>query len=427
MASSAGYGESKFNLAAQGHRQPGSSFKVMALMTALREGVDPDATHYTSKSPTKFDDPHLRRRSTSRPTAAPSAGNISLRKATLLSDNSVYIQLALDLGPDKVKQTARDLGIRSKLNGYPAETLGGLDDGVSPLEMANAYATIASGGYRNRPTAITRVTFPDGRKELPARWKVKRTKAFEDGVTAKATEILKENMTSGTGTHGADRLPGRRQDGHHRRVHRRVVRRLHAAAGDRRVGRLSQRPHADDRALPRRQRRRRHVPGGDLGRVHDARPRASSAATSRRRRRRSSAQPFFGRYSTSGGGKGNPTEGADDPSAVAHADGPGRAHARGHARRHRQGQAGPGRHGQGLRPREVRGAARRRRPPPATEQRERRRRRRPRRRADPGPRPARCGAAAGINPPRQCRPAAVEKHAGRQCPAAPPRASNEIS
>ena len=44
MASSADYGKSKFNLAAQGHRQPGSSFKVMALMTALRTGVNPD-TH----------------------------------------------------------------------------------------------------------------------------------------------------------------------------------------------------------------------------------------------------------------------------------------------------------------------------------------------------------------------------------------------
>ena len=56
MASSADYGQSKFNLAAQGHRQPGSSFKVMALMTALREGVDPDRTSYVSK-PLKFNDP----------------------------------------------------------------------------------------------------------------------------------------------------------------------------------------------------------------------------------------------------------------------------------------------------------------------------------------------------------------------------------
>ena len=57
MASSADYGESKFNLAAQGHRQPGSTFKMMALMAALRAGVDPDATNYVSRSPTKFDDP----------------------------------------------------------------------------------------------------------------------------------------------------------------------------------------------------------------------------------------------------------------------------------------------------------------------------------------------------------------------------------
>jgi penicillin-binding protein 1A len=198
MASSADYGQSKFNLAAQGHRQPGSTFKVMALMAALRAGVDPDATHYNSRSPFVTDDPTYGHIDVSTYDGS-SRGNISLRQATLASDNSVYIQLALDIGPDKVKQAAWDLGVRSKLNGYPAETLGGLEDGVSPLEMANAYATIASGGMRNRPTAITRVTFPDGRHELPARWKVRRTRAFEDGVTGKATEILEQNIQKGTG------------------------------------------------------------------------------------------------------------------------------------------------------------------------------------------------------------------------------------
>ena len=57
MASSGDYGQSNFNLAAQGHRRPGSTFKVMALMTALRMGVDPDSTHYTSVSPTEVNDP----------------------------------------------------------------------------------------------------------------------------------------------------------------------------------------------------------------------------------------------------------------------------------------------------------------------------------------------------------------------------------
>ncbi|MEA2312097.1 MAG: penicillin-binding protein [Solirubrobacteraceae bacterium] len=199
MASSADYGQSKFNLAAQGHRQPGSTFKVMALMAALRAGVDPDATHYVSRSPIEINDPQYGPPFKVETYDGRGVGNISLRQATLKSDNSVYIQLALDIGPDKVKQAAWDLGIRSELHGYPAETLGGLTNGVSPLEMANAYATIASGGMRNRPTAITKVTFPDGHSELPDRWKVKRVRAFEDGVTAKATEILEQNIQKGTG------------------------------------------------------------------------------------------------------------------------------------------------------------------------------------------------------------------------------------
>ena len=204
MASSGDYGDSKFNLAAQGHRQPGSAFKVMALMAALRRGVDPDSTHYVSKSPTYVDDP-VYGKFEIKTYGGTGAGNLSVRQATLKSDNSVYIQLAMDLGPDEVKQTARDMGITSKLNGYPAETLGGLEDGVSPLEMARAYSSIASGGYRVRPTAITKIKFPDGRvekgKSLPPRFRVKRVRIFDDGVAAKAREILEQNVTSGTGTH----------------------------------------------------------------------------------------------------------------------------------------------------------------------------------------------------------------------------------
>jgi penicillin-binding protein 1A len=204
MASSGDYGESNFNLAAQGHRRPGSTFKVMALMTALRRGVDPDATHYVSRSPTIIDDP-LYGHVDVKTYGGVGAGNLSLRQATLKSDNSVYIQLALDLGPDEVKKTARDMGITSTLKGYPAETLGGLENGVSPLEMATAYASIASGGYRLRPTAIKKIKFPDGRveegDELPARFRVKKVRVFEDGVAAEAREILEQNIQGGTGTH----------------------------------------------------------------------------------------------------------------------------------------------------------------------------------------------------------------------------------
>ena len=269
MASSADYGESKFNLAAQGHRQPGSTFKVMALMAALRAGVDPDSTHYTSRSPFMTEDPKYGHIDVSTYDGS-SRGNISLRQATLASDNSVYIQLALDLGPDKVKQAAWDLGIRSKLNGYPAETLGGLEDGVSPLEMANAYATIASGGYRNRPTAITRVTFPDGHHELPARWKVRRTKRVRGRRHRQGDRDPRAEHHRGTGRRPPIGCPAAGKTGTTDEFTDAwfvgFTPRLSTAVW---VG-YPDRARADDHALLRGPGGRRLVPGGDLGRLHEA-------------------------------------------------------------------------------------------------------------------------------------------------------------
>jgi penicillin-binding protein 1A len=196
MASSSSYGDSKFNLAAQGHRQAGSTFKVMVLMAAVRQGVDPDSTTYVSKPLGKGWLP-----------AAPDyevktyagdyPGSMNLVRATLRSDNSVYAQLDADVGPEEVTETARLMGITSPLHSYPAEGLGGLTDGVSPLEMARAYATIASGGYRYNVTAIRKVTFPDGRVVNLGR--PKRKKVFTDGEAYEVTKILEQNVQSGTG------------------------------------------------------------------------------------------------------------------------------------------------------------------------------------------------------------------------------------
>ncbi len=209
MASSGDYADSKFNLAAQGERQPGSSFKTMALMTALRNGVNPASTRYTSVSPTRINDPKYGPPFEVKTYGGTSGGNMNLVEATIRSDNSVYIQLALDLGPDKVADTAVDMGIRREhVKGYPAESLGGLEEGVSPLEMATAYATIASGGSRPRPTAITKVEFAGRPKvKLPRRWRVKRTKVFEDGMTYEATKILQQNIQRGTGGRAATGCP----------------------------------------------------------------------------------------------------------------------------------------------------------------------------------------------------------------------------
>ena len=90
------------------------------------------------------------------------AGPITLENATLASDNTVYAQLAIDVGPANIVNMARRLGVRtSKLEEVPSITLGA--DGVSPLEMATVYATLANGGVYHQPTAIAEVRDADGK------------------------------------------------------------------------------------------------------------------------------------------------------------------------------------------------------------------------------------------------------------------------
>src|SRR5207248_8661305 len=125
-------------------------------------------------------------------------GRMNLVQATLKSDNTVYAQLDLDMGPREVRKTAYDMGIKTHLDAYPAEGLGGLRLGVSPLEMATAYATIASGGIRHQPLAIKKVVFPDGKSEDLGR--PVGTRTFSQGVSYEATKFLEQNVQRGTGT-----------------------------------------------------------------------------------------------------------------------------------------------------------------------------------------------------------------------------------
>ena len=195
MASSAQYGPTVFNYASQSHRQPGSSFKVIDLMAAVRMGIDPDTTFYDShelqpgwlpQAPTW----HVQTDSHSY------AGSISLAAALPPSDNTVYAQLGADIGPDKIDKAAHDMGVTSQLNGFYAEAIGGLKYGVSPLEMADAYATVSDGGWRNTVEAITKVVHPDGRVDLLG--KPIRKKEFTDGMTAKVLAPMKAVIDHGT-------------------------------------------------------------------------------------------------------------------------------------------------------------------------------------------------------------------------------------
>jgi penicillin-binding protein 1A len=209
MASSGTYKDRNFNLAAQGHRQPGSSFKPFVLTTAIRKGVDPSRTTYVSK-PLDLNLPlygpwKVKTYSNSY------GGTMNLVQATLKSDNTVYAQLIVDLGPKAVRETAKMMGITTKLDALPAEGLGGLRLGVSPLEMADAYATLADGGIRNKPIAIRKVVFPDGKSEDLG--KPKRKRVFSDGVAYEVTKILEQNMKSGTAVRASIGCPAAAKTG----------------------------------------------------------------------------------------------------------------------------------------------------------------------------------------------------------------------
>jgi penicillin-binding protein 1A len=196
MVSSSSYDSSQFNLAAQGQRQPGSTFKTFVLTTALKQGIDPYSTYYVSK-PLDIDTGRWGQWQVH--TADEGyLGQVNLQQATVASDNTVFAQLDLDVGPEEVAETAKSMGIVSPLDGIPAEGIGGLRIGVSPLEMSSAYATLAAGGIRRDPVAIRSVVFPDGRVEKPEKPEPRRV--VPEAVAYEVTRLLHDNITEGTGT-----------------------------------------------------------------------------------------------------------------------------------------------------------------------------------------------------------------------------------
>ncbi len=168
--------------------------KPFALLAAVEDGANPATTYYDSEPLHIYLGPGAVPPYWNVATFSHTyAGPINLVQATWQSDNTVYAQLALDLGPQQIVNVAHKMGIVSRLHPYPSIVLG--TEVVNPLEVADAYASFASEGVHHQPQAIEKVVFPDGRvlTTHPV-----GTRVAPAGATYVVDKILEGNTRYGT-------------------------------------------------------------------------------------------------------------------------------------------------------------------------------------------------------------------------------------
>jgi penicillin-binding protein 1A len=200
--------EGGFNLALDARRQPGSAFKPFVLAAALKKNISPESVYISHDLNIRFQDEYY----TIENYDSVERGEISLSEAMAESDNTVFVQLAMDVGLQKVAKTARDLGVRSPVEPYPSTAIGGLGVGVSPLEMASAYATFASGGIHREPYAVERIERVSyGESESLYDHRLTGRRVMTGNQAAALNEVLRGVVEDGTASmfHDLDKEIGR--------------------------------------------------------------------------------------------------------------------------------------------------------------------------------------------------------------------------
>jgi penicillin-binding protein 1A len=196
MTASTDFKHYKYNIAWQASRQPGSTMKPFALIAAVEQGANPATTFYNSHPLHIYLGPGANPPYWDVFTAEKSSGGrMNLVSATLQSDNTVFAQLCLDLGPAAVVRVARKMGITTPLVAEPSVVLG--SEGVNALEMADAYATMANEGVHHAPQAIEKVLFPNGRL---VKAKIRGNRVLSPGVAYTVDKILEQNTSYSGGT-----------------------------------------------------------------------------------------------------------------------------------------------------------------------------------------------------------------------------------
>jgi penicillin-binding protein 1A len=210
MVGGRSYEESPFNLATEGERQPGSSFKAFDLAAALEDGISPESVWPSKEKTFYVRGPGGVEKFVVHNDEGAYTGENTLTGALAYSDNSIFAEVGLKVGTKRIAKLAHEMGITTPLSTNPAMTIGGLTIGVTPLDMAHAYETIAHGGERvtgtlaedGAPVGIQEVDagsqpLPDGSRHDVNH--VRTKPVLPSGVASTETSMLETVLEYGTG------------------------------------------------------------------------------------------------------------------------------------------------------------------------------------------------------------------------------------
>ncbi|WP_445150846.1 transglycosylase domain-containing protein [Baekduia sp. Peel2402] len=202
------YEKMPFNLATQGQRQPGSSIKPFILAEALRQGIGP-GTVFPSRKRFFTVSKGSKEQFVVNNFENEYAGQSTIANALTFSDNAVFAALGIKVGTKKVAKLAERMGIRTPVSSNLAMTLGGLRQGVTPLDMAHAYETFASGGKRITgslgtsdagPVGIHEITKRSKDKDVVKKNKVIGKRVLSEKLASEATQLMTGPVKFGTAT-----------------------------------------------------------------------------------------------------------------------------------------------------------------------------------------------------------------------------------
>jgi penicillin-binding protein 1A len=183
---------SEFNRATQALRQPGSAFKPLVYYAAFASGkYTPDSI--VQDTPVSYRDGSGWY--TPRNYDNTFQGAITVRSSLAQSRNIPVIKMGMDIGMNRVVEVSRTLGINSPMAPVTSLPLGAI--GMTPLELASAYATLANYGWKSPPTIMARVTDSSGNILLDNTPKPQLV--LDQWASAATIDIMRSVVTNGTG------------------------------------------------------------------------------------------------------------------------------------------------------------------------------------------------------------------------------------